>query len=173
MYLQDKLAPKHRLAYLNFLHFQISHCVQPSLTWYVITAFPLALLWEAKRNIGAQMSLVEVGGALAPLWVSVGAYLFSHRSRRSGWGCWDDSHSSGVVLPWEGSNSGGRGTGEKTRSSCLHRHSAGPRSGSHSLREKQSLVSLGLFHKLAIAEFSSLALTQNMNQKLEVSLSKS
>ena len=40
MYLQDKLAPKHHLAYLNFLHFQISRCVQPSLTRYVIAAFP-------------------------------------------------------------------------------------------------------------------------------------
>ena len=107
------------------------------------------------------------------LWVSVDAYLFSHRNRRSGWGCWNDSHRSGVILPWEGSNSGARGTGEETRSSCLHRHSAGPCSGSHSLQEKQSLVLPGLFHKLAIAEFSSLALTQNLNQKLEISLSKS
>lgn len=48
---------------------------------------------------------------------------------------------------------------EETRSSRRHRHSAGPRSGYHSLhKKKQSLVSRDLVNKLAMVEFSSLVL---------------
>lgn len=39
-YLQAELAPKHQLAFLNFLHLRSSRCVQPSLAGYVITALP-------------------------------------------------------------------------------------------------------------------------------------
>lgn len=84
---------------------------------------------------------------------SLCAYLFSHRNWHSGWGCWDNSHSSGVIQLCAGSISGDQGMREETRYSHLHRHTVEHHSHCHSLYEKQNLILWGLVNKPTTAEF--------------------